>query len=84
MTNGRRSTDSVGNYQSTSGVVSGLSSVLQVAESSFHQDLNGDGIISVPGGGNAIATAQGLLTGAPATEETPLIGLASLQHLDHA
>ena len=36
-------TDSSGNYISSTGVVSGLSSVLQVAESILHQDLNGDG-----------------------------------------
>jgi 20S proteasome alpha/beta subunit len=41
------STDSSGNYQSTTGVVSGSSAALQVAESSFHQDLNGDGTIGL-------------------------------------
>jgi hypothetical protein len=38
-------TDSSGNYEFTTGIVSGLSSLLQVAESSFHQDLNCDGAI---------------------------------------
>jgi serralysin len=50
-------TDSSGNYQSTTGIVSGLSSALQVAESSFHQDLNGDGVI---GPHTTLIEAQGL------------------------
>jgi serralysin len=40
-------TDSSGNFQSNIGIVSGSSSALQVAESSFHQDLNGDGVIGL-------------------------------------
>jgi serralysin len=41
-------TDSSGNYLSNIGVVSGTSSTLESLESSFHQDLNGDGVIGVP------------------------------------
>ncbi|MDN5006373.1 M10 family metallopeptidase C-terminal domain-containing protein [Bradyrhizobium sp. GCM10027634] len=41
-------TDSNGNYLSNTGVLSGTSSTLEQAESSFHQDLNGDGTIGVP------------------------------------
>ena len=41
-------TDSSGNYISDGGVLSGTSTVLQAAETSFHQDLNGDGTIGVP------------------------------------
>ncbi|MCG2671612.1 NF038122 family metalloprotease [Bradyrhizobium sp. GCM10023182] len=41
-------TDSSGNYQSNSGAVSGTSGTLEQAETIFHQDLNGDGIIGVP------------------------------------
>ena len=41
-------TDSNGNYISDGGVVSGTSAMLETAETSFHQDLNGDGIIGVP------------------------------------
>jgi serralysin len=37
--------DSNGNYQDNTGVVSGTSGALEQAESSFHQDLNGDGTI---------------------------------------
>jgi serralysin len=37
-------TDSSGNFQSTTGVVSGSSAALESAEPSFHQDLNGDGV----------------------------------------
>ena len=38
-------TDNNGNYISNIGVVSGSSMALESLESSFHQDLNGDGQI---------------------------------------
>ena len=41
-------TDSNGNFISQSAVLSGSSSALQSFETSFHQDLNGDGAIGVP------------------------------------
>ncbi|WP_314955526.1 M10 family metallopeptidase C-terminal domain-containing protein [Bradyrhizobium cosmicum] len=41
-------TDANGNYLTNSGVVSGSSAVLEQAETSLHQDLNGDGTIGVP------------------------------------
>ena len=42
-------TDSSGNYTSNIiGVVSGTSSALESLETSFHQDLNGDGVIGPP------------------------------------
>ena len=42
-------TDSNGNYVSNAvGVVSGSSAALESLETSFHQDLNGDGVIGVP------------------------------------
>ena len=42
-------TDSSGNYISNIvGVVSGTSTALESLETSFHQDLNGDGMIGVP------------------------------------
>ena len=41
-------TDSSGNYVSNAiGIVSGTSAALQSLETSFHQDLNGDGVIGV-------------------------------------
>ena len=40
-------TDNSGNYISNIGVVSGSSTALESLESSFHQDLNGDGQIGV-------------------------------------
>ena len=44
-------TDSNGNYiSSTSAIVSGTSSALESLETSFHQDLNGDGVIGIPSG----------------------------------
>src|SRR6202048_658495 len=43
-------TDSSGNYTSNAiGVVSGSSVLLESLEPSFQQDLNGDGLIGVPG-----------------------------------
>ena len=42
-------TDSNGNYVSNAvGAVSGTSSALESLETSFHQDLNGDGVIGLP------------------------------------
>jgi serralysin len=42
-------TDSSGNYVSSAfGVVSGASTALESLETSFHQDLNGDGTIGIP------------------------------------
>ena len=41
-------TDANGNYQSNSGTLSGTSTTLEQYETSFHQDLNGDGVIGVP------------------------------------
>jgi serralysin len=43
-----------GNYVSDGGVVSGTSATLETAETRFHQDLNGDGIIGVPSRGAPI------------------------------
>ncbi len=40
--------DSNGNYITNDGVLSGTSLILETAETSFHQDLNGDGVIGVP------------------------------------
>ena len=40
-------TDNSGNFVSTSGVVSGTSAVLESFETSFQQDLNGDGSIGL-------------------------------------
>ena len=41
-------TDNNGNFSSSFGVVSGTSAVLESFETSFQQDLNGDGVISAP------------------------------------
>jgi hypothetical protein len=41
-------TDSIGNYLSGFGNVSGLSAALQSSETSLHQDVNGDGYIGLP------------------------------------
>ena len=40
--------DSNGNYITNNGALSGTSLIVETAETSFHQDLNGDGVIGVP------------------------------------
>ena len=50
-------TDSNGNYQSNIGLVSGTSTTFESLETSFQQDLNGDGIIGIPPSATAPATA---------------------------
>src|SRR5258707_5858880 len=40
----------------TIGTVSGSSSALESLESSFHQDLNGDGVIGVPAATSRVST----------------------------
>ena len=51
-------TDSNGNVVSNlaGGIVSGTSAALESVETSFHQDLNGDGTIGVPAGGGGTST----------------------------
>ena len=71
-------TDGSGNYQSSLvAAVAGTNTTLEAAESSFHQDLNGDGVIGVPRtmieaagatdlvqvGGNYFLDAHGTSTG---------------------
>ncbi|WP_235939260.1 M10 family metallopeptidase C-terminal domain-containing protein [Bradyrhizobium hipponense] len=41
-------TDSSGNFATSTGQVSDTSATLEQAESRFHQDLNGDGVIGMP------------------------------------
>jgi serralysin len=41
-------TDASGNFRSNTDVLAGTSATLKQAESSFHQDINGDGTIGVP------------------------------------
>ncbi|MET4371899.1 serralysin [Bradyrhizobium sp. LB12.1] len=40
-------TDSIGNFISTTGAIAGTSATLEQAETVFHQDLNGDGTIGI-------------------------------------
>jgi hypothetical protein len=70
-------TDSNGNHISDIGVVSGTSTAFESLEASFHQDLNGDGVIGVPIS-LSLASAQNLnsLT-ATATDATGNIGAAT-------
>ncbi|UTD28397.1 hypothetical protein DB459_17325 [Bradyrhizobium sp. WD16] len=51
------STDGSGNYLSSmTGIVSGASAALESFETTFHQDLNGDGTIGVPPAATAFLT----------------------------
>jgi protocatechuate 3,4-dioxygenase beta subunit len=70
------STDSNGNYISNTvsnvnGAVSGSSTALQTIETTFHQDLNGDGVIGVPTGSS------------PTTTVIESFGSTSLTEVDH-
>jgi serralysin len=71
-------TDSSGHFLSSTDSMSGSSNALETAETSFHQDLNGDGTIGVPASGGATVAAQVF-----PTDEAPIIGLANPQHSDH-
>ncbi|WP_426419440.1 NF038122 family metalloprotease [Bradyrhizobium genosp. A] len=55
-------TDNNGNYLSNIGVVSGSSSALNSLEPSFHQDLNGDGVIGVPNPTGTVIESAGSTT----------------------
>ncbi|RXG83642.1 hypothetical protein EAS61_41560 [Bradyrhizobium zhanjiangense] len=53
--------DSNGNYvSSATAVVSGSSAILEAFESSFHQDLNADGVIGIPTTSVTVVEAAGL------------------------
>jgi Tryptophan-rich Synechocystis species C-terminal domain len=67
-------TDSSGNYQSSTGVVSGSSAALESAELSFHQDLNGDGVAGLH---TTVIEAQGS-TGGTGTGSSGTANLALL------
>src|SRR6266404_1737860 len=51
-------TDSGGNFQSFT-VYSGTSTALETLETSFHQDLNGDGVIGIPAASSTVIEALG-------------------------
>ena len=58
-------TDSNGNYLSDNGALTGNSATLKSFETSFHQDLNGDGVIG-------LATTGSLANAGPALAEAPV------------
>src|SRR5205823_6120492 len=66
-------TDSNGNVISNGvgGIVSGSSSALQGIEASFHQDLNGDGIILLSGSGSIIGANSPMVRIADRASLTP-------------
>ena len=73
-------TDSNGNYLSNiGGTVSGTSSALETLETSFHQDLNGDGVIGVPSSA-PVPPASGTII--EAFGSTSLVGVGSNFYLD--
>jgi hypothetical protein len=66
-------TNSSGNYIANAiGVVSGSSSALENFETSFHQDLNGDGVIGVPSKTTAASGAAPEISGLQ-SHTTPLV-----------
>jgi 20S proteasome alpha/beta subunit len=64
-------TDGSGNVISnaTGGVVSGTSNALESLETSFHQDLNGDGTIGVVAGSSTTPSPQSLAVGGQAGDD---------------
>ena len=68
------STDSNGNYQShLIGGVSGNSLALETLETTFHQDLNGDGVIGIPSATRpTVAQLFGAQSGSPTFEGATL------------
>ena len=78
-------TDSSGNFASSAiGAVAGASSTLESLETSFQQDLNGDGTIGIPAGGHAAPSLSGGLSlAAHGGAEAVVIGVAALSPGDH-
>ena len=77
-------TDSSGNYISNLiGVVSGASSTLQSFETSFHQDLNGDGVIGLANNvkGNMASSFAGITDFTPNSNELDFSRLVFGDHL---
>jgi Ca2+-binding RTX toxin-like protein len=58
-------TDGSGHFLSSTASMSGSSSALETSETSFHQDLNGDGIIGVPTTTGGTTTSGGTTSSAP-------------------
>jgi hypothetical protein len=62
--------DAGGNFTSSTAVMSGTSTALESFETTFHQDLNSDGVIGIPPVvTSAVATNQ--TAAAPAAESVP-------------
>jgi serralysin len=66
--------DSNGAYVTNGAPVSGSSSALESAETSFHQDLNGDGAIGVPSGGSSVSGNSSALESAETSFHQDLNG----------
>jgi VCBS repeat-containing protein len=64
------STDSSANYISNTSVMAGNSAALENFELSFHQDLNGDGLIGVPASASTVSAS--LAAGSAATSAGPV------------
>jgi hypothetical protein len=70
-------TDSSGNYIANIAVVSGTSITLESYETSFHQDLNGDGVIGVSSRGTLAVTLNSATTLDSGSDHAPAIDLSS-------
>jgi len=67
-------TDSSGNYTGNLiGAVSGSSAALEAFETSFHQDLNGDGVIGIPPAAAAFASLQSVSVQSTTFDGTTLV-----------
>ena len=82
-------TDSNGNFTSTSAILSASSSALQSFETSFHQDLNGDGAIGVPGtvielAGSTSLVAVGTMDGTNISGGAALLNPGPTWHVEAA
>jgi hypothetical protein len=70
-------TDSSGNYTSNlTDLVSGTSPVVESLETTFHQDLNGDGIIGVPAATNPATTQTAAATSGQASFDGTMLTLS--------
>ena len=75
-------TDNAGNQVSQTAIMSGSNSTLESLETSFHQDLNGDKIIGVPGGLTSGGTLDGAINSAPNNVVNPVTSAAGLPASD--
>ena len=77
-------TDSNGNQISQTAILSGTSVALELLETSFHQDLNHDGVIGVPVSGTVIIGVPASGTVIEAYGSTGLVEAGTHYYLDNS